>query len=189
MHLVIGLGNPGTTYEQTRHNIGFMALDYIADKEGFAFTDSKWEAKIARVRIKGHPALFVKPQTYMNNSGRAVGKICSYYKIVPENITVIQDDIDLEFGRIKLVVNRGAGGHNGIISITQHIGSKEFLRIRVGIGRPPGDSGMAVSNFVLAKFSHLEQVAKEALLDSIDEAVRLILGQGVTSAMNQINRQ
>jgi len=189
MHLVVGLGNPGSKYERTRHNIGFMALDHIAEKEGFTFSDSKWEAQIARVRLEGRPVLFVKPQTFMNNSGRAVGKICSYYKIAPEMITVVQDDLDLEFGRIKLVVNRGAGGHNGIISINQHLGSKNFFRIRVGIGRPAGDSDISVSSFVLAKFSQPEHVTTEAVLDSIDKAVRLILSTGAVDAMNEINRQ
>lgn len=189
MHLVVGLGNPGKTYEQTRHNIGFMVLDYIAEKEGFAFTDSKWEAKVAKVSFGRRHTLFVKPQTFMNNSGRAVGKICSYYKIVPENIIVIHDDLDLEFGRIKLVVNRGAGGHNGITSIIQHLGGKNFARIRAGIGRPVVKNGMPVSGFVLANFSSAEQATLDGLLTSIAVAVRLILEQGAIETMNLINRQ
>ena len=189
MHLVVGLGNPGKKYERTRHNIGFMALDYLAEREGFVFADSKWEAKVAKVRLGGCHAVFVKPQTLMNNSGRAVGLICSYYKIVPENITVIQDDLDLEFGRIKLVVNRGAGGHKGIISIIEHLGLKDFLRIRAGIGRPSADSGMPVSSFVLAKFTQAELSTRDELLTSIADGIRLILDQGTIAAMNQINQQ
>ena len=189
MHLVVGLGNPGPKYEQTRHNIGFMALDHFAEKEGFSFTDSKWEAKVAKIHMAKSQVVFVKPETFMNNSGRAVGKICSYYKIVPEDVIVIQDDLDLEFGRLKLVVDRGAGGHNGILSIIQHLGVKHFSRIRAGIGRPATDSGMPVSNFVLAKFTRSEESTRDMLLTSIAESIQLIIDLGAIAAMNQINRQ
>ncbi len=189
MHLVVGLGNPGKKYEQTRHNIGFMALDYLAEKEGVNFADSKWEAKVAQVRMGEGKAVFAKPETFMNNSGRAVGKICSYYKIPPENVIVVQDDVDLELGRIKLVVNRGAGGHKGILSIIQHLGVKKISRIRVGIGRPPEDSGMPVSRFVLAKFTSSEQSTLDLLLASVAEGIRLIFEQGAIGAMNQINQE
>lgn len=188
MHLVVGLGNPGSKYEQTRHNIGFMALDYYANKEGFSFSDSKWEAKVAKAFIGSRQVVFAKPETFMNNSGRAVGKICAYYKIAAEDVIVIHDDLDLDLGRIKLVVNRGAGGHNGITSIIQCLGVKNFTRIRAGIGRPDAHSEMTVSNFVLSKFTNAESQIVDSLLSSIVEAFQLVVGHGITSAMNQVNK-
>nr|MBF0222017.1 aminoacyl-tRNA hydrolase [Desulfobulbaceae bacterium] len=188
MHLVVGLGNPGLKYEQTRHNIGFMALDYFADKAGVSFSDSKWEAKVAKVSIGPEQLILTKPETFMNCSGRAVGKICTYYKIVTEKVIVIHDDLDLDLGRIKLVVNRGAGGHNGISSIIQCLGGKNFPRIRAGIGRPDSNSEMPVSSYVLSRFTQAEQEVVDPLLVTISESLELVVKHGTTYAMNHLNR-
>lgn len=186
MHMIVGLGNPGRDYSTTRHNIGFIFLDYLADKNGFVFKDSKWQAEVVKDVLWGKPVILAKPQTYMNNSGTAVSQIFRYYQIEIENLIVVHDDLDLELGRIKIVTDRGSGGHNGIRSIIQHLGGvKEFVRIRVGIGRP--DSEVSVSNYVLSRFNLEEQKSMDQRLLEIEDAVCLVVEKGVVPAMNQIN--
>lgn len=185
MRLIVGLGNPGDTYLGTRHNIGFQAVDYLADEHRVSFVDSKWQAKIAKVNLWGEAVILAKPETYMNESGRAIGQIAAYYRIAPQDIIVLHDDLDLELARIKVVVNRGAGGHNGILSLITHLGSREFVRIRIGIGRP-GPS-VPIKNFVLARFRPEEQELVRQQLAVIQETVRLILNQGPLKAMSIVN--
>jgi PTH1 family peptidyl-tRNA hydrolase len=183
--LIVGLGNPGKDYLLTRHNIGFIFVDYLAAKYGFSFKGSKWQAETAKDRIWNQSVLLVKPQTYMNKSGMSVGQIANFYQIPNENIIVIHDDLDLALGRSKIVVNRGAGGHNGIRSLIEHLGGKDFARFRVGIGRP--QHGQAVSKFVLSRFSDQEQLVIDEALQNIEEGVRLIVNEGILAAMNVIN--
>lgn len=186
MYILVGLGNPGRDYSTTRHNIGFIFLDYLADKEGLSFKESKWQAEVVKDVLWGKTVLLVKPQTYMNKSGTAVSQILHYYQVETANLIVVHDDLDLPFGRIKIVTNRGDGGHKGIRSIIQHLGgTKDFVRIRVGIGRP--DSPVSVSNYVLSRLSPEEQSSMQQGLQDMEEAVRLVMEKGIGVAMNRIN--
>jgi len=185
MRLIVGLGNPGDSYQGTRHNIGFQALDALADEHHVAFVDSKWQAEIAKTMLWGQPVILVKPLTYMNESGRPVGQIASYYRVQPADIIVLHDDLDLALARIKVVVDRGAGGHNGIISLITHLGSRQFVRIRIGIGRP--NPSVPVKNFVLARFLPEEQTAVHQQMATIHQVIRLILDKGPLSAMSMVN--
>ncbi len=185
MFLVVGLGNPGSKYNMTRHNVGFMFLDYLSTEYDFNFSDSKWQAKAALSRLFQNKILFLKPETFMNLSGMAVVAAALYYKIAPEQIVVIHDDLDLEVGRIKLAFNRGDGGHRGIRSITQQLGTRKFSRIKIGIGRPQGR--MPVENYVLSKFSLEEKEVMGSLASFVDRSLFLIVSQGIASAMNEIN--
>lgn len=185
MLLLAGLGNPGSKYKNTRHNIGFMFLDYLAEEAGMFFKDSKWQAELVKVSLDFGQAFLVKPQTYMNLSGRPVQSISSYYQIPPENIIIIHDDMDLDVGRIKMVHNRGPGGHNGIKSIIDCLGTKEFARIRLGIGRPPGQ--MAASSFVLSKFKDDELESISESFDEILKAIGTFSSEGVAEAMKFMN--
>lgn len=187
MRLIVGLGNPGSAYEGTRHNIGFQALDFLAEAHHATFTDSKWQAHIAKTTLWGKGAILAKPYTYMNESGRAVGAIASFYRIPPEEIIVIHDDLDLTLGRIKVVSGRGPGGHNGIVSLISHLHSNEFVRIRVGIGRP--DPAIPVKNFVLTRFVSDEQLQVDEQMEVIHQAVQLILDRGPAAAMALINNR
>lgn len=185
MRLIVGLGNPGESYQGTRHNIGFQALDSLAETHHVSFTESKWQAKTAKGTLWGQPVILAKPETYMNESGRAVGQIASYYRISPQDIIVLHDDLDLALARIKVVCSRGAGGHNGILSLITHLGSRDFVRIRLGIGRP--DPTMPVKNFVLARFLPEEQSIVHNQMGTIHQIIRLILEKGPLLAMSMIN--
>lgn len=185
MRLIVGLGNPGDSYQGTRHNIGFQALDALAAAHQLSFSESKWQSKIARGTLWGQPVILVKPETYMNESGRAVGQIAAYYRILPQDIIVLHDDLDLDLARIKVVCSRGAGGHNGILSLIAHLGSRDFVRIRLGIGRP-GPS-VPVKNFVLARFLPEEQSIVGAQMDTIFEVIHVVMEKGLLAAMSMIN--
>lgn len=185
MYLIVGLGNPGAAYQGTRHNIGFQSLDHLAEEHHVSFGDSKWNALIAKTSLCGEVVILAKPETYMNESGRAVGAIATYYRIPHEKIIVIHDDLDLALGRIKIVTGRGAGGHNGILSLISHLHDNNFVRIRVGIGRP--DSFVPVKNYVLTKFNHEEQTLVTNEMASICQAIQLILEKGPLLAMSMVN--
>ncbi len=185
MYLVVGLGNPGVDYFGTRHNVGFQAVDYLAERHGLTFVDSKWQARIAKGTLCGKPVIIVKPDTYMNESGRAVGPLAAYYRVTPGQIIVLHDDLDLVLARTMVVVNRGSGGHNGIVSLVNHLGSREFVRIRIGIGRP--DASVTVKNFVIARFRPQEHELMMAQMPSIEETVCLVLERGALAAMSAVN--
>ncbi len=163
--LIVGLGNPGKSYQYTRHNIGFMAAERIANRYNFTsfITSSKFLAEISEGSIDHQKIFLIKPTTYMNLSGESVQKLKSYYKIDLSDIIVIHDDIDLEFGKIKVKVGGGHAGHNGLRSLDQHI-SKDYLRVRIGIGRPANEE---VSDYVLNKFSKEELKEVEFLNEQI----------------------
>jgi PTH1 family peptidyl-tRNA hydrolase len=185
MFLIAGLGNPGEKYENTRHNVGFLFLDYLADMLKVSFSSSKWQAQTAKAHLSGNQLLLLKPETYMNKSGYSVAAAASYYKIPKENIIVIHDDIDLMFGQLKVAVNRGSGGHNGIKSIVEHIGSQDFVRIRVGIGRP--DTPIPVDRYVLSKLSKSEIEELRERYQIMVQGVEYILCQDVKKAMNKLH--
>ena len=185
MYLLVGLGNPGPEYAQTRHNIGVQFLDYLGDRHGFTFSESKWRARVAKTVLWQEGVLCLKPQTFMNLSGTAVVAAAEYYRVECARIVVVHDDLDLPLGRIKVVANSGAGGHNGIRSLIEQLGERSFPRIKVGIGRPPGR--MAVEKYVLSPFTAAEQEAREQVLPEIAAALELLLGKGVAAAMNGVN--
>jgi PTH1 family peptidyl-tRNA hydrolase len=167
MYLIVGLGNPGDKYKGNRHNIGFMAVDQIADENMFPNFKSKFQGEISEGRIAGEKVALLKPQTYMNESGQSVRKAADFYKIPPERIIVFYDELDLAPSKIKVKQGGGAGGHNGIKSLDAHLGNKDYWRVRLGIGHP-GDKNR-VSGYVLSDFSKEEQ---KWLPDFIDEVAR-----------------
>lgn len=187
MYVVVGLGNPGKEYAATRHNIGFLFLDYLAEKYRFTFKGTKWQAEAAKDLSWGYPVLFVKPQTFMNRSGTAVRAIADFYQVAPPRIIVIHDDLDLPLGRAKIMVGRGAGGHNGIRSLIEHLGGNDFVRVRVGIGRP--GNAARVSDFVLSRFGPEETALVSEEFPRLETGVRLVMEEGLAAAMNRINAE
>ena len=192
LFLVVGLGNPGRKYLNTRHNIGFMILDRMVQKEGGEFrAEARWKAEFARLSgagegIPGRAATLLKPQTFMNLSGESVGAAMRFYKVSAEQILVVYDDVELEPGQLRFRGRGGAGGHNGIKSIIQHLGTEKFPRLKVGVGRA-ADSRVPLSEHVLGKFSESEREGLENCLDRAAEGVRFALAHGVLEAMNKFN--
>lgn len=182
--LVVGLGNPGKEHRQNRHNVGFMAIDRLASKHAIAMSSVRNKAVVGDGRVKEHRVILAKPQTYMNRSGDAVGPLARYYRIAPENVLVVYDDIDLEPGIIRLREKGGSGGHNGMKSIIQHLG-QAFPRLRLGIGRPRGK--MPPAAYVLQDFGSEEQMLVDTMLDKAVEVVETFLEEGVDVAMSRHN--
>lgn len=184
-YMIVGLGNPGREYEQNRHNIGFMAADYLMDKYGFSGKKVKSKAIVTDGVRNGNKVWIAKPQTFMNLSGEAVGALVRFYKIPLKNLVVIHDDLDLPSGVLRIRPGGGAGGQKGVNSIIQHLGDKEFNRFRVGIGRPPGR--MAAADYVLQNFSKPEKEEIPFLLDRVYKAMDVFFAEGINAAMNQFN--
>ncbi|BBB90301.1 MAG TPA: aminoacyl-tRNA hydrolase [Methylomusa anaerophila] len=186
MKIVAGLGNPGQEYSVTRHNVGFMAVDLLADRWGIAITSWREREKALAAEYRGsEPVLLVKPQTYMNLSGIAVGALARWYKIPVTDIIVIYDDLDLPVGKLRLRSKGGSGGHRGIESLLEHLGQDAFARIRVGIGRPP--QGWETADYVLSRFTAEETpLIKDAITRAAD-AVECLLKEGFNKAMNKFN--
>ena len=187
MKVIVGLGNPGKKYENTRHNIGFAAVDYIAEKEGININTGKHKALVGSGYIDGVKVLLVKPQTFMNLSGESLRPIMDFYKLEPEDFLVIFDDIDLDVGRIRIRRKGSAGGHNGIKSIISHLGSMEFPRIKIGVGAKP--PGYDLADYVLGHFSKADQEILQERFEDVYDAVKLIVGDDITEAMNRHNKK
>lgn len=190
MFLVVGLGNPGNDYVATRHNVGFMVIDELAGKFGVSINQYKWQAYSAQLVFCEERICLLKPDTFMNLSGKAVVKYVDFYKVAPERILVIHDDLDMSPGRVKLVAGGGAGGHNGIRSLVQWLGASDFLRLKLGIGRPGKlnvHSGMPVEKYVLAPFLPDEKILIEQRMDSIEMGLEYLVRDGVAKAMNLLN--
>ena len=187
MKIIVGLGNPGGKYARTRHNAGFMVVDELAAGLGVGGTQEKHHALIGRVRIDSQEAVLVKPQTFMNESGRAVGSILrgSYAGIA--DLIVIHDELDLPLGTVRVKIGGGHGGHNGLRSLIEHLGSPDFIRIRIGIGRP--DPGWEPADFVLSPFRPEERELAGQATARAAEAVRSIITEGLARAMNQFNQK
>lgn len=188
--LVIGLGNPGQKYEQTRHNIGFLVMDRLAHTYGAQMVNHlKWRAHVAKV--PGSGIILMKPQTFMNESGQSVGAAMRFYKWQPEQILVVYDDVSLPFGSLRFRMAGSAGGHNGIKSIISHLGSDRFPRLKLGIGNAMQEqkqkAGGSLTGHVLGKFSTDEQNQLENTLATAAEAVQFALAEGVESAANSFN--
>lgn len=185
MKLIVGLGNPGNEYSRTRHNIGFMVADRVAELNRIVLNQSKFKAIIGKGEIGSEETIIAKPQTYMNRSGEAVSSLLSFFKLNPSDCIVICDDLELPPGKIRVRGKGGHGGHNGLRSIIELTGSQEFVRVRVGIGRPADTS--LVSGYVLSPFSKDEKPVIEDVIDRASRAVETIISDGVESAMNKFN--
>ena len=184
--MIVGLGNPGADYEKTRHNVGFRATDLLAGLLGTKIDRLKFQALTRLVRAQDKKILLVQPQTYMNASGAAVSALASYYKIPPQRILVIFDDISLPVGRIRVRKDGSAGGHNGIKSIIQSLGSDQFPRVKIGVGaKPHPDYDLA--DWVLSRFSAQEEKALAPALENAAKAALLVLEQGTEKAASAYN--
>ncbi len=186
MYLVVGLGNPGPEYEQTRHNLGFKVIDDLVRRFDIPSLKSKCNSLIAETNFKGHKIILVQPQTFMNNSGLAVRGLLEWFKIKSESLILIYDDVDLDVGQLRLREKGNAGGHHGVESVIKSVGATQFARIRLGIGRESvtGD----VSDYVLAKVpKDQEEALAEATVLAAD-AVESIISDGLTKAMNKFNQ-
>ena len=186
MFLIVGLGNPGNEYAETRHNVGFMTVDCLAEKYRFSPFKVKFDGLIADGSIGGEKVLLLKPQTYMNLSGNSVVKAASFYKIPPQNIVVIHDDMDLLPGQVKAKKGGGAGGHNGLKSIDAHMGS-DYNRIRIGVGHPQG-RGEEVVNHVLSRFSKRERENLDEEIRLIAENMPVLFASGVSAMANRLGQ-
>lgn len=184
--IVAGLGNPGSRYEGTRHNVGFAAVDYISQKNGAAFTKIKFEGLSCTCDFAGTKVLLVKPQTYMNESGRCIGQFLRFYKLPPERLIVLSDDISLSPGKIRIRREGSDGGHNGLKSIILHANSQEFPRIKIGVGERPHPE-MDLADWVLSKFGKQEQALLSDVYERCGNAVELMIDGKIDQAMNLYN--
>lgn len=187
MKLLIGLGNPGRKYNATRHNIGFNVVDLIADELNVEITKKKFQSLFGIGKIGENDICIVKPQTFMNLSGKAAAEFAGHYKVDVNNILVVQDDIDMPFAKIKFISKSGAGGHNGISSIIDRLGTNEFFRLKVGIGRPR--EGLGPADHVLDKFEADERKTVEKLIKTSAESVKEFFINGPESAMQKYNNR
>jgi PTH1 family peptidyl-tRNA hydrolase len=191
--IIVGLGNPGQRYRDTRHNVGFQLIDLIAERWGRPPFVGKYSGEIARVQSSGlgtsESVYLLKPMTYMNASGDSVQPAAAYFKHDPGQVLVVHDELDLPLGRIRLKRGGGSGGHNGLKSISRRLGSEDYLRLRLGIGRPPQDFRGDVADFVLQAVPAVEQSVYDQMLSDAADAVERLLAQGVSAAMNTINRR
>ena len=185
LKLIVGLGNPGDEYARTRHNIGFMAVDLLADKNRISLNQSKFKAIIGKGKAGSQDLVVAKPQTYMNRSGESVSSLLFFYKLNPTDCIVICDDLELPTGKIRIREKGGHGGHNGLRSIIEQTGGNEFVRVRIGIGRPKDES--QVSDYVLSHFSKVEKPLIEDAVENASKAVETIIAEGVEAAMNRFN--
>ena len=184
--LVVGLGNPGDNYARTRHNIGFMVADLLATRLGSKFKVHKRSgAEVVSGRLAGHSVLVARPRCFMNESGRQVGPLAKFYSVPPADMIVIHDDLDLEFGRVRLKIGGGEGGHNGLRSVVSALGTKDFQRVRIGIGRPPGRKDPAA--FVLENFAANERPEIPAICEQAADATELLIELGLEPAQNRVH--
>ena len=184
--LVVGLGNPGPQYAKTRHNLGFMVADLLAGRIGAQFKVHKRSgAEVVTGRLGHRPVVLAKPRTYMNESGRPVGPLADFYSVDPADVIVIHDELDIDFGRIRLKLGGGEGGHNGLRSIANALGTKNFQRVRIGVGRPPGRKEPAA--FVLETFSSNERPEIPTICEQAADATEILIDLGLEPAQNQIH--
>ncbi|UNC90700.1 aminoacyl-tRNA hydrolase [Candidatus Contubernalis alkaliaceticus] len=193
MKLMVGLGNPGREYFFSRHNIGFMVVEALALKHNMSFNQLKHHSLLSRGQIAGEKVLLVKPLTYMNLSGRAVKDVLlSSRELFLESLVIVHDDMDLELGRIRFKVKGGSGGHRGVDSIIEKLNTRDFVRLKIGIGRPqnngnPEDDGAGVRNYVLEGFSSQEEPLLKEVIKKAAEALEILLLEGIDTAMNRYN--
>ncbi len=188
MHLIVGLGNPGPKYTYTRHNIGFLCIDEFINRYALGPAKIEKKAEVWKGRIGTKTVLFAKPQTFMNLSGQSVGPLMQFYKIEAENLIVLHDDVDLPYKRMKMQVNRGHGGQNGVRDIHKVLGHNQYARLKLGIGRPTNPR-MDIADFVLSRFSEDEMLDLEAYLERAMDAVELFVTDGLEKAADTYNRK
>ena len=187
MYIIVGLGNPGREYERSRHNCGFRAIDVLADKLGCKIDKLKFQGLYGQVSYNRCKLFLLKPHTYMNLSGRSVLQLSAYFNIPPQRIIVLFDDISLEPGRLRIRADGSAGGHNGIKSIIQELGSQDFPRVKIGVGAKP-NADYDLADWVLSNFSASEEKALCSALDRAADAALCIIDKGVPQAANRFNR-
>ena len=185
MYMIVGLGNPGSKYAATRHNIGFDLITYLSDHYDIRLRDKEGFAITGKGRIEGQAVLLVRPQTYMNESGRSVRALKDYYKLSDEDIFIVCDDINLEVGQVRVRPKGSAGGHNGLKSIIAHLGTETFSRIRIGVGAKPEYGDLV--HHVLGRFAKEEEAILRDVLELAEKAVILGITDGVDKAMNEVN--
>lgn len=185
MKWIVGLGNPGTAYANTRHNVGFMVIDELARRHGSDVNASKCKALTGEVRIQSEKVALLKPMTYMNLSGESVRAFMDYYKVKLEDLIVVYDDLDTEVGRIRLRYQGSAGGHNGIKSIIQHTGTQTFNRVRIGISRPK--PGVVISDYVLSPFAKAEQAEVRRMVEEACDAIEYAVFHTFEQTMAKFN--
>ncbi|HEV7826280.1 MAG TPA: aminoacyl-tRNA hydrolase [Mycobacteriales bacterium] len=184
-YLVVGLGNPGPSYAGNRHNVGAMVLDLLAERVGGRFKSHKGRADVVEGRLGGDRVVLAKPRSYMNESGGPVAGLRQFHKVPLDQVIVVHDELDLPYGTVRLKLGGGDNGHNGLRSITRSAGGKDYLRVRVGIGRPPGRQDPA--DFVLKDFSGAERKDLPLLVDRAADAVEALVAQGLEAAQNTIH--
>lgn len=186
MFVIVGLGNPGEQYARHRHNVGFQCVKFLADRHGFKFTEKQHRARLAAGTIRGQRVVLAKPFTFMNDSGQAVAALTRWHKLDPATqLLVIYDELDLPFESIRLRADGSAGGHNGMKSIIQQLGTQAFPRLRVGIGRPP--AGWEPKDYVLGNWDRAQSEKLPALYGRVADAVETFIADGITAAMNRFN--
>jgi PTH1 family peptidyl-tRNA hydrolase len=186
MYIIVGLGNPGREYQNTRHNIGFDVIDALADKNNIVVEEKKHKALIGKGVVAGQKAVLVKPQTYMNLSGESVADIINFYKIdETSELIVVSDDIDLDMGRLRIRKKGSAGGHNGLKNIILHLGHDEFQRVRMGVGAKP--NGWDLADYVLSRYTEEEREIMDKSARRAAEAIEVMIAEGADAAMNKYN--
>jgi PTH1 family peptidyl-tRNA hydrolase len=189
MKLIVGLGNPGRAYTNNRHNVGFICLNHFAKSQGIKFSQKQGLARTGAGEVAGNKVMLARPQTYMNQSGQSVSRLVQKFKINLDDLLVIHDDLDLPPAKIRISRGSGSGGHKGIDSIIQELGSQDFIRIRIGIGRPDKaeTSEADIIDYVLSNFTPEERQAIARVIPRVSEAILTILTEGLTPAMNRFN--
>jgi len=186
LHLIVGLGNPGAEYAKTRHNAGFLVLERLAERQRAKWSlEKKFNARIARVGQDGKRALLCEPQTFMNSSGEAVAKVLDFYQSTPARLLIVVDDADLPLGEIRMRPSGSSGGHHGLESIEQHLGTRDYARLRIGIGRQ--DGAREITGYVLGRFNSTEAELMDKVLTVASDQVECWLNSGIQKAMNQFN--
>src|SRR6266496_5386801 len=182
--LVVGLGNPGREYARHRHNVGWMIVEELARRHGASWR-SKFNGQLAELRLDGHKVALLKPETFMNDSGRSVAAAARFFKVEPVSLLVLHDDVDLEPGRLQARAGGGLAGHNGLRSLAQALGTQEFLRLRIGVGRPGRGDPRSVADYVLSPFELEEEVG--ALVSRAADAVETVARDGIEPAQQRFN--
>lgn len=186
MILIVGLGNPGAKYEKTRHNVGFRTIDALAERWNFGHYDSRFNGEIGSGQAHGQRLLLLKPQTFMNLSGASVSAVANFHKLAPKDVWVVHDDLDLPLGRLRIRLGGSSGGHNGVASVIDRLGSPEFTRFRLGIGRP--SVPVPIEDYVVQPFGPDERQPAQEMIVKAADAIETALKEGLTQAMNIHNR-
>lgn len=186
MKLVVGLGNPGDEYKNTRHNVGFELLDYICNKKNINIDKEQFNAMYSVIRVDGERVLMIKPLSFMNLSGTVVKKFVDYFKLSPEDILVIQDDLDMPLGRVKIVTNSSSGGHNGIKDIEKNLKSKNYVRLKIGIGK---NNNVDTKDYVLSKFNDVERNEINSIYSKLDNIIEDFCLISIERMMNKYNKK